>query len=120
MTDAAVGGYANEIAQGTKSTAEVARAAELVSNGMPIFKAILQAAAETASQGPAPGSPGGAPPTAGPNSQPVPAGLAQMLAAQGAGPGQAPANPIPAAAPGMINLRHVMQGINEQVSPGAT
>lgn len=120
MTDAAVGGYANEIAQGTKSTAEVARAAELVSNGMPIFKAILQAAAETASQGPAPGTPGGAPPTAGPNSQPIPAGLAQMLAAQGAGPGQAPANPIPAAAPGMTNLRHVMQGINEQVSPGAT
>ena len=118
MTDAALGGYAQEVAQGAKSTAEVARAGQLIAGGMNVFDAMLQAAAETASKGPAPGAPG-APPQLGPNGQPMPPGLTNMLAAQASGPNAAPGEGVPGEQPGLANLRKTMQGINENISPGA-
>ena len=124
MNDAALAAQTNEVAQGTKSTSEVARTAELVSEGMPVFKAMLQAAAEVASQGPAPGAggpdvtappgPGGAP------SAPLPPGLQQLLAANGAGPTSPPGATIPSPNPDLMSLRHTIQGISEQMSPTAT
>ena len=120
LSDATLAAAANEIAQGspTMTTAVVARAAQHVASGMSMYEAFLHAQAEATTQAPAPGAPGGPAPT-GPDGQPIPAGMAQMLAAQGAGPGAGPGNPIPAAPPGLMNLRHVLQGVNESISPGA-
>ena len=121
LNDATLAAAANEIAQGspTMSTAVVARAAQHVASGMSMYEAFLHAQAEAATQAPAPGAQGG-PPATGPGGQPIPPGLAQMLAAQGAGPQAGPGNPIQSAPPGLMNLRHVLQGINEQSSPAAT
>ncbi len=120
LNDATLAAAANEIAQGspTMSTAVVARAAQHVASGMSMYEAFLHAQAEAATQAPAPGAQGG-PPATGPGGQPIPPGLAQMLAAQGAGPQAGPGNPIQSAPPGLMNLRHVLQGVNENISPGA-
>ena len=85
---------------------------------MTTFDALIQAAADMKTQGAAQGAPGGPPATA-PDGSPIPPALAQALAAQQAGPQQQPGNSIPAAAPGSMNLRHVLQGVNETVSPSA-
>ncbi len=119
ISDAVLAGMAQEIAQGQMSTATAARAAQMIEKGATVYDALLKAAAEAATGAPAPGDQGGPPPT-GAGGQPVPPGLAQMLAAQGAGPQAQPGNAIPAAPPGLMNLRHVLQGMNEQSSPNAT
>jgi hypothetical protein len=120
LSDATMAAAANEIAQGspTMSTAVVARTAELVASGLPMYKAFLQSQAEAASQAPAPGTPGGPTPS-GPDGQPLSPSMAQMLAAQGAGPDAPPGGPIAAANPSLMNLRHVLQGVNESISPQA-
>jgi hypothetical protein len=125
ISDAVAAGLAQEIAQGAVTTVEAARVGQLIVNGMSLIDARLQAAGEMAAQGPAPGTPGGAPPMGAPGpggqpGQPIPPGLAQALAAQGAGPSAAPGEAVPMPQPGLMNLRHVLQGVNEQVSPGAT
>ena len=125
LSDAVAAGLAQEITQGTVTTVQVARTGQLVAGGMSLIDATLQAAAEIAAKGPAPGTPGGAPPVGAPGpggqpGQPIPPGLAQALAAQGAGPNAAPGEGVPMPQPGMMNLRHVLQGVNAQVSPGAT
>src|ERR1019366_5735107 len=125
LSDAVAAGLAQEITQGTVTTVQVARTGQLVAGGMSLIDATLQAAAEIAAKGPAPGTPGGAPPVGAPGpgghpGPPIPPGLAQALAAQGAGPNAAPGEGIPMPQPGMMNLRHVLQGVNAQVSPGAT
>ncbi len=121
LSDATLAAAANEIAQGspTMTTAVVARAAQYVASGETLYDAFLKAQAEATAQAPAPGTPGGASPT-GPDGQPLPPGMAQMLAAQGAGPAAPPGGPIPSANPNLMNLRHVLQGINEQSSVNAT
>jgi hypothetical protein len=124
-SDAVQAGLAQEISVGQVTTAEAARYGQLLAEGMGVFEARLQAAAEMAVQGPAPGTPGGAPPVGAPGPQgqpgaPIPPGLAQALAAQGAGPQSSPDEGVPTAQPGAMNLRHILQGVNEQVSPGAT
>ncbi len=119
INDAVLAGMAQEIAQGQMPTTVAARAAQMIEKGATVYDALLKAAAEAATGAPAPGAQGGPPPT-GAGGQPVPPGLAQMLAAQGAGPQAQPGNSIPAAPPGLMNLRHVLQGINEQSSAQAT
>ncbi|MDE2022286.1 MAG: hypothetical protein KGI71_05250 [Patescibacteria group bacterium] len=125
MSDATLAAISQEVASGQTPTALVARAAQHVAAGETIYEAWLKASSELATQGPAPGTPGGPPPTApgagpGQPGQPVPPGLAQLLASQGAGPQAAPGGAIPGPNPSLMNFRHVLQGINEQVSPGAT
>lgn len=117
-TDAALAGFAQEIAQGAKSSTEAALFAKYIASGMTTFDALIQAAADMKTQGAAQGAPGGPPATA-PDGSSIPPALAQALAAQQAGPQQQPGNSIPAAAPGSMNLRHVLQGVNETVSPSA-
>ena len=119
INDAVLAGMAQEIAQGQMPTTVAARAAQMIEKGATVYDALLKAAAEAATGAPAPGAQGGPPPT-GAGGQPVPPGLAQMLAAQGAGPQAQPGNSIPAAPPGLMNLRHVLQGINETTSAQAT
>lgn len=119
MGDATMAAIANGVAQGQTPISTVARANELVVGGMPLYAAWLQAESEAQTAAPAPGAPGGPPPT-GPGGQPIPAGMAQMLAAQGAGPAAAPGGQIPGPNPSLMNLRHVLQGVNEQVSSSAT
>jgi hypothetical protein len=125
MNDATLAAAANEIAQGSPSmtTAVVARAAEKIAGGMPMYRAFLQATAEAATQAPAPGAEGGpapgAPPGAPPGSAPMAPGLAQLLASQGAGAAP-PGTTVPAPNPDLMSLRHTIQGISEQMSPGAT
>ena len=98
--------------------------AQLVAEGHTTYDAILLAQSEMASQGPAPGTPGGAPPVGPPGGsapgQPIPPGLAQALATQGAGPSSAIGAGVPNAPPALMNLRHVLQGVNEQISSNAT
>jgi hypothetical protein len=42
-----------------------------------------------------------------------------MLAANGGGGQLPPGTPVPDAPPALMNLRHVIQGVNENVSPSA-
>jgi hypothetical protein len=129
-------GFATQIAQGQMPVPVAARAMVLVYQGKTLPEAILQATAEAASQGPAPGATGAdaGPPTAGgqPGAQgtPGPAGpggaggqmspaLAQMLAATGSGPQAGPGAAQPTAPPDLMNLRHVLQGVNENSSSAA-
>jgi hypothetical protein len=122
MENATIAGFTNEIAQGQQSSAVAARATELVAGGMAVYLAIAQATAEAA-QGPQ----GAGAPT-GPDGQPMSPGLAALMASQGGGltpkgavTAQEPAgSPVPAASPNLMDLRHVLQGVNEQISPGAT
>jgi hypothetical protein len=127
MTAATLAGFTNAVAQGQQTPAVAARATELVAGGMPSYLAIGQAIAEAA-QGPgATEAPDGGAAT-GPNGQPMSPGLAALMASQGAGltpKGMVPANAPPGGGPptpepGLMNFRHVLQGINEQSSPGAT
>jgi hypothetical protein len=127
MTDATIAGFTNEIAQGQQTSAVGARATELVAKGTPAYLAIGQAIAEAAA-GPGAGTaPDGGAPT-GPDGQPMSPGLASLMASQGGGltpKGLVPANAppgstVPGPNPDLMNFRHVLQGLNEQASPGAT
>lgn len=128
MGDAAIAGYDNQIAQGQTSVAEVARVAQLMADGTPWYQAVLKAQAEVARQAPAPsdgGEPVGAPGAGGPGAGMSP-GLQDLMAAQGAGtntkglPTAPPGSTVPMPNPDLMSLRHSIQGLNEQVSPGAT
>lgn len=123
IDDALLGGVAQQLASGQMPMSVGARIAQKIGEGITPSEAVLQAQAEAATAQPAPGADGGPPPVGPPGSpqagQPIPAGLAAMLAGSGAGPGAAPGQGVPGPPPGMTNLRHVLQGENENISPGA-
>jgi hypothetical protein len=123
INDAILGSVAQLITSGQMPISVGARIAEKIGEGIAPAKAVLEAQAEAATAAPAPGSPGGPEPVGPPGSptagQQIPPGMAAMLAASGAGPTAAPGQGIPAAPPGLMNLRHVLQGENENISPGA-
>jgi hypothetical protein len=123
INDAILGSVAQLIASGSMPISVGARIAEKIGEGIPAAKAVLEAQAEAATAQQAPGSPGGPEPVGPPGSptagQPIPPGMAAMLAANGQGPSAAPGEGVPMPAPGMMNLRHVLQGENESISPAA-
>jgi hypothetical protein len=123
IDDAILGSVAQLVTSGGMPISVAARVAEKISQGITPAKAVLEAQAEAATAQQAPGAPGGPPPQGPPGSptagQPIPPGMAQMLAAQGAGPSAAPGQGVPMPAPGMANLRHVLQTENEGISPAA-
>jgi hypothetical protein len=127
INDATLAGFAQELA--TQGASEVgALVSKKVAEGKNLADAILEAKAEVATQQPVdasgmpqgPGAPGAGPPGAGGPGGQLPPGLAQALAAQSAGPQAAPGGGIPTPPPDLMNFRHDLQGINEQVSAGAT
>ena len=123
IDDAILGSVAQLIASGSMPISVGARIAEKIGEGIAPAQAVLQAQAEAATAQPAPGAPGGPEPVGPPGSpsagQPIASGMAAMLAAQGGGPEAAPGQGVPMPAPGMMNLRHVLQGENASISPGA-
>jgi hypothetical protein len=120
INDAVASGIAQVIATDPTQLDVAARASQLMEEGITVGSAWLQAKSEIATQEPGgvPGGPDAAPTS--PSGAPIPPGLSQALAASGAGPAVAPGSQIPAAQPDMMSLRHAIQGINEQVSSGAT
>ncbi len=123
IDDAILGSVSQLIVSGQMDIAVGARIAQKIGEGIAPSQAVLEAKAEAATAQPAPGSPGGPEPVGPPGSPtagaPIPAGMAAMLAAGGGGPGAAPGQGVPGPQPGMVNLRHVLQGENENISPGA-
>jgi len=112
-------GFATQLAQGQLPVEIGARAITLMQEGKTLAESILQAKAEAATK--APVGQDGMPQQPGAPGQPgqIPPQLAQMLAAGGAGPQAQAGSPVPAAPPALMNLRHVIQGVNEAPSAKA-
>ena len=122
VKDALLGGIVQEIATpGSPVTAvTVAHFLSKLETGETLAKAFIDAMAEAQTAAPAPGSPGAPQPPTGPDGSPLPSGMAAMLAANG-GPQQGGApDSVPPPNPALMNFRHVVQGMNINVSPNAT
>jgi len=118
LDDATMAAIAQEVTQGQLPTEIVALTRQLVAKGKTLDAAFLEAKAQMATQGAAPGTEQGPPPVGG-DGQPIPPGLAQALASQGSSPSQQPGDQIPAPNQSLMDFRHVLQGVNENVSPSA-
>jgi hypothetical protein len=101
-----------------------ARVDEMVRGGKTLYQAIIAAeqeeqgrqAAMQQQQTPTPSPMAGGLPGGNPNAGP--GGGGPMGAPPGM-PGTAPGVPIPPPPQGQVNLRHMLQGLNENISPGA-
>jgi hypothetical protein len=123
--DAVLAKFGSDITSGGSTLLVAARAQVLMEDEhLTLARAVLKAESEQSNQGPATGAPGG-PPAVGPDGQPIPPEMAQALGQPGgAGPAGAggtggPPPPIPGPAQGLVNLRHVIQGVNASPSPSA-
>lgn len=120
---AQLAGLSAQVQSGQMSPVQVAHIRQLMADGAPMYKAILESAAIAATNAPAPGTPGApeegepSPPAGTPNPA-LPQGGQQMMAALGAG-GAAPPPTVPAPSAGMANSRKLLQSINENISPSA-
>ena len=126
---ATLGALSMAVQNGTKDPTEIAFIRHLMEQGEPLYAAVIKAAAMVATNAPPPSEqppqaqlpPGAAPPAGGPN--PALSPQAQdVMAAVGSGgappaPGSAPTVGLPAA--GLANSRHLLQAINENISPTA-